>query len=222
MENKEIKRKVLIGTPAYGGQCYTKFTESLLYTKELLEKNNIDFEVMFINNQLVTRARNMIASTFMNGESYTHLLFIDADVTWNPVNVLMLLEHELECVIGVYPNKQYYKRDGNITVNPSSTIQQPIVENGNLIKVKHGATGFMLLTKAALKRVEKDVDTFMLPNGNDWIELYNYFDCAVVDKNYLTEDYYFSHLFTKNGGEMWADKRIQLLHIGTHNYGELC
>ena len=46
-------------------------------------------------------------------------------------------------------------------------------------------------------------------------------DCNVVDNDYLTEDYYFSYLFNKNGGKIYADKRIQLKHIGMHEYGEL-
>ena len=53
------------------------------------------------------------------------------------------------------------------------------------------------------------------------IKVYNYFDCNVVNHNYLTEDYYFSHLFNKNGGQIYADKRIVLHHIGSHSYGSL-
>ena len=72
-----------------------------------------------------------------------------------------------------------------------------------------------------MKKIEKDINTFYLPCGNNIVLLYNYFDCNVVDQNYLTEDYYFSHLLYKNGGEIWADKRIQLLHLGQHKYGEM-
>ena len=216
--------KILIGTPAYVGQCYTDYTESLLYTMMLLSQYNIKATVKFINNQIVTRARNMISSIFMEDDSYTHLLFIDADIKWSPQHVLMLILHNLECTIGVYPNKNYYKNNEQLFLKPSSSIIIPHIEKSNtLIKVKYAATGFMLIKKSAFYKIQNHVDTFYLPdvNGKN-ITVYNYFDCKVVDNDYLTEDYYFSYLLNKNGGEIWADKSIKLIHIGTHNYGELC
>jgi len=217
-------RKVFIATPAYGGNVCSAYTESLLYTCMLLSQNNIQFELKFINNQLVTRARNMLCSLFMDNDSFSHMIFIDADVVWSPEHVLMLIEHDLECVIGIYPNKAYEWKGSKLTLNPSSKIDMfnKSVPNSNLIRIKHGATGFMLLKKSALLRIQKDVETFILPGSTgEPITLYNYFDCKVVDNDYLTEDYYFSHLFNKNSGIIYADNRIKLRHIGAHEYGEL-
>lgn len=216
--------KILIATPAYGGNVCAAYTESLLYTCIILSQKNIEFQVKFINNQIVTRARNMLAYNFMKEESFTHMLFIDADVVWSPQHVLMLLEHDLECSIGIYPNKHYEWRDNKLTLNPSSVVDKTScyeIPNENLIKIEKAATGFMLLKKSALKRIESDIEKFVLPSSTGDVELYNYFDCNVVDNDYLTEDYYFSYLFKKNGGEIYADKRINLLHIGNHQYGSL-
>lgn len=218
--NKSKPIKILIGTPAYGGNCSTAYTQSLIYTVDLLSKCNISYNIKFINNQIVTRARNMICSIFMEDDSFTHLLFIDADIDWKPIYVLNLIEHDLECVIGIYPLKKYYKN--NVT-KPSSQISYPKVQKQNLVKIDMAATGFMLIKKSALIKIQKDVEIFNLPstsNGKN-IELYNYFDCKVVNKDYLTEDYYFSYLLKKNGGEIWADTRIKLGHVGAHTYGEL-
>ncbi len=54
--------KIFIATPCYGGLVYSSYTQSLLYTCMLLSSKNIKFEVKFINNQIVTRARNMLCS----------------------------------------------------------------------------------------------------------------------------------------------------------------
>jgi choline kinase len=217
--------KVLLATPAYGGQVYSKYTESLVYTCFMLKMMNIDFEIKFINNQIVTRARNMCSYVFLENTSFTHMLFIDADVVWNPEDVKKLLDHDKECVIGIYPNKQYYWKDNNIILNPS--CQMCDVDNSkdifsNLKKVKYAATGFMLLKRSALERIKNSVETFSLP-GSDGSKctLYNFFDCNIVDNDYLTEDYYFSYLFNKNGGEIFADTSIKLTHMGTHEYGSL-
>lgn len=214
--------KILIATPAYDGKVCSAYTESLLQTCIMLSHRNIMFEVKFINHQIVTRARNMLCAIFMDDNSFTHMIFIDADVVWQPSHVLMLLEHNLECVIGIYPNKKYYWVDNKLTLQPSSQIVLPPNVSDNLIMIKHGATGFMMLTKSALCRIQGDIETFILPSvNNERHTLYNYFDCNVVDNDYLTEDYYFSFLFTKNGGKIYADTRVNLCHIGSHRYGEL-
>ena len=215
--------KILIATPAYGGNVCSAYTESLLYTCILLSQHNIEFQLKFINNQIVTRARNMLCSIFMSDNTFTHMIFIDADIVWEPEHVIMLIKHDLECVIGIYPNKNYYWVDNKIKTNSSSYISDNNNNNiENLIRVEKAATGFMLLKKTALLRIKNDVGSFFLPSvTGKRITLYNYFDCNIVDNDYLTEDYYFSYLFNKNGGIIYADTRIKLKHIGSHEYGSL-
>jgi hypothetical protein len=215
--------KILIATPAYGGNVCSAYTESLLYTCILLSQHNIEFQLKFINNQIVTRARNMLCSIFMSDNTFTHMIFIDADIVWKPEHVIMLIKHDLECVIGIYPNKNYYWVDNKIKTNSSSYISDNNNNNiENLIRVEKAATGFMLLKKTALLRIKNDVGSFFLPGvTGERITLYNYFDCNIVDNDYLTEDYYFSYLFNKNGGIIYADTRIKLKHIGSHEYGSL-
>ena len=97
---------ILIATPCYNGQVYASYTESLINTVNLLNSLNIKQNIHLIKNQLVTRARNMQAYLFLKEENkYTHMMFIDADVVWDPRSLLLLLEHNKECVIGLYPNK---------------------------------------------------------------------------------------------------------------------
>lgn len=217
-----MTKHILIATPAYGGMVCSDFTKSLIHTCELLSMNKIEYTIKFINNQLVTRARNMLADIFMRDEKFTHMLFIDSDIKWHPTHVMYLLSHNEECVVGIYPNKGYIWKNDELIVMPSSNLgNYPNDPKKHLLQIKHGATGFMLLTKSALKRIENDVDYFYLPSGNGKRKLMNYFDCNVIDHDYLTEDYYFCFLFNKNGGKIYTDKRIALLHIGSHEYGSL-
>ena len=214
--------KVLLATPAYGGLVYSNYTESLVYTCFLLKNANIDFELKYINNQIVTRARNMCSSMFLKDPTFTHMLFIDADVVWNPQDVIKLLRHDKECVVGIYPNKAYHWNNNQLTLQPSSVIQKPVTRQGNLVTLKYAATGFMLLKRNALDRIKSKVEEFYLPSSTgEQIKLYNFFDCKVVDNDYLTEDFYFSHLFNESGGTIYADETISLRHMGTHEYGSL-
>lgn len=222
-KSKKSRMKILIATPAYGGLVYSKYTESLVYTCFMLKMMNVDFEIKYINNQIVTRARNMCSSIFLEDASFTHMLFIDADVVWNPMDVKKLIMHDKECVIGVYPNKHYRWEGEKLVLDPSSVLGELGEERKEeLVRVKYGATGFMLLARNALERIKEKVDTFYLPGSKGKeIKLYNFFDCKVVNHDYLTEDYYFSHLFNESRGEIYADMTINLKHMGTHEYGSL-
>tara|TARA_Y100000389_G_C17457852_1_gene519409 strand:+ start:760 stop:1413 length:654 start_codon:yes stop_codon:yes gene_type:complete len=214
--------KILIATPAYGGLVYSKYTESLVYTCFMLKMMNIDFDLKYINNQIVTRARNMCASIFLDNSSYTHLLFLDADVVWNPTDIQKLISHKKECIVGIYPNKKYHWKNNKLMLNPSSKIELPLKNNNPLQKIEYGATGFMLIARSSFEKIKDKVEIFYLPGSTgEKIKLYNFFDCKVVDNDYLTEDYYFCHLLNTSGGEVYADTSIKLNHMGTHEYGSL-
>ena len=153
MDNIDIKSlNILIATPCYNGQLYASYTESLLNTTNIFTNLGIRYNVHFIKNQIVTRARSMLAHIFLDeNNNYTHLMFIDADVVWNPEHIFFLLQHKKEFLIGIYPNKAY---DDNYNLKPSSKIKSNTVLN-NLIEVEHAATGFMLLTKSVFEKIKK-------------------------------------------------------------------
>ena len=56
--------------------------------------NKIEIQFGTIGNEsLITRARNTLVQLFMDGD-YTHLLFIDADLAFDPKAVLRMLEFD--------------------------------------------------------------------------------------------------------------------------------
>ena len=54
---------------------------------------------------LITRARNLIANEFLRQKSYTHLLFIDADIGFQPELPWKYLQADKDVVCGIYPVK---------------------------------------------------------------------------------------------------------------------
>ena len=42
----------------------------------------------------------------MDNKDYTHLLFIDAEIAFNPESVFRMLDLDEDVVTGVYPRKQ--------------------------------------------------------------------------------------------------------------------
>lgn len=176
------KPRVVIGTPCYGGMAYTNYFVSLMHTLKMMEANGIDCYPIFIQGEsLITRGRNNIVAKFLNDPLATHLIFIDADIAWNPIDVLKLLQHNKDIVGGIYPMKTYkfenldFKNLSDIIERNKGSLHSSIptpefirqnlmkynlnhkhaqfkVEK-NLVEVKHIANGFMMIKREVLEKM---------------------------------------------------------------------
>jgi hypothetical protein len=100
--------KVYILTPCYGGMCHINYMSCLMQTIETLNKYGIKFKIEFCkNDSLVSRARNNLVARAMNDASMTHIMFIDSDISWDPVSIIQLLLDNKELIGGIYPLKHY-------------------------------------------------------------------------------------------------------------------
>jgi hypothetical protein len=105
---KENKPSIMILTPCYGGVCYVNYLISLTNTMNLLRQFNIPVQITFCkSDSLITRARNNLIAKAMSNESVTHILFIDNDITWEPIDVLKLMISDKSLIGGVYTLKKY-------------------------------------------------------------------------------------------------------------------
>ena len=248
-KTQDLKAKILVGTPAYGGQCFIGYVSSLMTSKEYLRTKGIQLETCWLTNEsLITRGRNSILAKFMNDPSFTHLLFIDADVSWNHRSIERLVNHDKDLVGALYPKKGYswdkLMKAKDLIKEPfdlkaqqevKSKLMNYVVNYSNdrkvvngLLKVKHIGTGFFLAKRTMiLKMMEHypelkyDDDINILSESeNKW--LYALFDCEVhrlgPKLHYLSEDYLFCKRWQDMGGDIYADVTIPLTHTGTHSF----
>jgi hypothetical protein len=99
---------VHILTPCFGSVCFVNYVHCLIMTMEAFRKYGIGVSVDFCkNDSLVSRARNNLVARAMNNPSMTHIMFIDNDITWDPIDIMKLLISNKQLVGGIYPLKHY-------------------------------------------------------------------------------------------------------------------
>jgi hypothetical protein len=99
------KNKLFVATPMYGGLNHGMYMKSCLDLQGLCTQYGIEVRFSFIfNESLITRARNYLCDEFLRS-GFTHMLFIDADIHFDPRDVIALLAIDKEVIGGPYPKK---------------------------------------------------------------------------------------------------------------------
>jgi hypothetical protein len=231
---------ILIGTPCYGGMVNTDFMLSMLGLQSELTRQGIDFGVQVTTTvSLIPVARNFIVSKLLEWPPYTHLLFIDADLAFDPKVVPRYLAADKDIVAGIYPIK-HLDMAAVRNLPPGAPIQgvlnyavkvcdgeQPTPDG--FIRAEYAATGFMLIKRQVLERMVahypelKYRDMFARvassePARDD--NLYALFDTSLDRERgqYLPEDYTFCNRWRAMGGEIWVDVLSKFTHIGQFAY----
>jgi hypothetical protein len=103
-------------------------------------------------------------------------------------------------------------------------LENTIEIKNNLTKVRHLATGFMMIKREVLEKMieaypsTKYVDdvSFLKQEENKFA--YALFDCGVEDGHYYSEDWLFCSRYLKMGGSVWLDISINLTHTGVETF----
>ena len=176
------KRKIMIATPMYGGNCHGMYTKSSVELSRIASQYGVETKFFYLfNESLITRARNYCVDEFMRSD-FTHLMFIDSDIGFDPNDVLTLAAlsnpdapdgERKDIICGPYPKKTiawekiktavdkgFADEDpsvlenfvGDYVFNPAEGQTQVRIDEP--VKVLEGGTGFMMITKNALEKFQ--------------------------------------------------------------------
>jgi hypothetical protein len=228
---------LVVATPCFGGQISALCATSLLKLQKLVQSySDFNFKVLFKDGDaLITRARASLVSQFLDDPSATHLLFIDADIGFEPDQVLRLIECGAEMCAAIYPIKRIDWDKVRNTIetgraNPGAAALKYVVEvddpdavteSDGFVRVRYAGTGFLMIRRHALERMcaqypqlkyrrDHSIDAATASDNR-----FALFECMIADDGtYLSEDFAFCKRWTDMGGEIWADLASKLHHVG--------
>ena len=222
------------------------YTASLLKLQSACAANNIGLSVLMQGGDaLITRARQNLVAHFLGNSAATHLLFIDADIAFEPAQVFRLLRFNVEIAAAVYPTKridwprvQAQVRDGRQNLESAALsyvleFDDParIEQRDGFARARYAGTGFLMIRRDALLRMIEAYPELHYTRehqqqdplaGSPW--RYALFDCLIDPPGgtYLSEDYSFCRRWRSLGGEIWLDLRSRLSHTGPQRFNGDC
>ena len=192
-------------------------------------KNGIEFSTINEGRGLINMARNRSAMHALK-HGYNKLLFIDADISWRPEHVAMLLNSPHRVVGGVYPLKAFPVKFNMVpkqgiydtpTYNPWQYAKDFMDPETKEVEVHSIPTGFLMIDTSIFTDLDPHVESYVHREqlGETQHEKM-YFPFGIDDdRHILTEDWGFCKLVREKLGEkIYWHTQVIVDHVGRHVY----
>lgn len=207
-----MQKNVWIAIPAYTGTIHLGTMRSIISDLLLLAERG-DRVTIFdeSGNALIGDCRGLICSKFLEGDG-THLVFVDSDVSWQAGALVRLVDHPVDFVAGLYPQR----RDPlDFCCQWDASKREIELSEDGLIEVHGVPAGFMRLSRAMLERmVAQYADTQFYCKAAPNETAYDLFGAYRIGRTKFGEDYAFCRRWRDIGGQVWVDPEIRMGHCG--------
>lgn len=209
-----MTRRVFLGTPCYDGRIDVWYANSLFQTQKLAPEFDVEIIPIWLSyDALLQRARNDCIALALETNS-DDIIFIDADIEWQPEWFFQLLSYQVDVVGGTYRKKTddeevYVAKIENLKDCPSDP------ETG-LLQVDGLGTGFLRLSQKAMLNLWNSSEPYNEIESNKhrrWI-----FDVVVEKGNLISEDINLCNKLKKLGFKIYLDPTITCNHIGPKKF----
>ena len=236
--------KLFVATPMYGGMCTGMYTSGIMQLVGVCGQNNIQMYYSFMMNEsLITRARNSMAHDFMKSEA-THLMFIDADISFNPADIPLMVKADKDIICGIYPKKEINwveieaavkrgvppaelsKHTGAFVVNLPNDTQTKTGNINDPMEIANGGTGFMLIKRGVFEHLADKVPSYTndMYHAVDVVRevkvIREYFATSIDEESnrLLSEDYHFCKIAREAGFKVYAAPWASFGHTGSYTF----
>ncbi len=197
----------------YGGMCHGMYTKASCDLSTTATKYGMDVKFFYLfNESLITRARNYLVDEFLRSP-YTHLMFIDSDINFNPQDVLSLAalcDDDKPIIGGPYPKKciawekvrnavdhgigdddinELEKFTGDFVFNPLSGTEEIRIDEP--LQVLEVGTGFMMIKRSVFEKFREEYPQFNYKPDHNRSEhfdgtryIHAFFDTVIDNETY--------------------------------------
>jgi hypothetical protein len=213
-------RHVFIAAPFYTGQVHVG-TMRAIWGEELLFTGRGDkftFEDELGNGDIEIVRASLLARFL--GSDATDLIFIDHDVQWESGALVKLVDHPVDFVGAVYPQRldpinftvRWLDYKPELWADPET----------GLLEVDGFPGGCMRLTRACAEKMVENYCNLAFycaksPNETAW-HLFQKMRLPENPRYIISEDYSFCRRWRDIGGQVWIDPEVTMGHTGAKTF----
>jgi hypothetical protein len=149
-----MEPRVLISLITLNDLVFTETVKSIM----ALDLDGVDHAFHWIQHSITSAARNCAAAKAA-GEGFTHLLFLDMDMTFDPKTVKRLLSHDVDIVSGMYRARRgdpgpFFAFNFHETTGVPYHVSEIDMTGPDLLEVQGLPTGCLLIRSDVFTRLD--------------------------------------------------------------------
>lgn len=211
----------MLGLPTYDFKVTSKLAISLADFCVQAMKYGVDIQICNISGcSVVSRVRNLIAKDFLDSDC-TDLMFIDSDINFDAADIFRLMAWNIDPKKGIVAGIPVARKKGKTYISTLDTDEEEniLMNHMGLVKAKRVATAFMLIRREVFEKLyEAHPEWRYHDEKKVGDEVTAFFDFALVDGQYIGEDFLFCDRARELGYEVWIDPTIKLGHMGIEEF----
>ena len=222
MTTKEIKKPSLyIAMPCYDTVKINTLI-SMVKLVAQLTKAGIKMEVNTMKSPYIAYARNILTARFVESQ-YDYLLFIDADVEFEPECPLRMLVAQKDIICTPYRVKTVDPAKVKYTTTVKDMQNVPILPGG-IIEILQGPAGMMMIHRRVFEKLMKERPDLEIKTQQHKdlfpkdLKIFSFWDCTFKDGIWTGDDIAFCNLARSVDFKLHANIESPLTHHGSYGY----
>jgi glycosyltransferase involved in cell wall biosynthesis len=201
------KKKVVFCIPSLAGptsHCIAALEASVLLIEAAGWEHQLSQE---IGNPYISAARATMLRHAMDAKADV-VIFIDYDLSWDPQDLLTLIETDGDVCAGTYR----FKKDDEEYMGGwyTDAAGRPALRDDGCFDANRVPAGFLKITKEAVSKFMRDYPELVY--GEPYHPSIDLFNHGAIDGVWYGEDYAFSKRWTDRGGHIWLIPNLNVTH----------
>lgn len=232
-------------TPMYGNMGARNWFQSVIQLSGLCLQAGVKFSFSFVGNEsLIQRARNRLVDSFLKDTDCTHAVFIDADIGFQPHEVLAMMEFDrdimgagcvkkgfnwlrIQAAIAkngpIYTAEQLARMAGDYVINWNE-LGEINFSAKEPVEVRHLGTGLLMIKREVFEKFREHYPDRWYESKRDPASnpgpTGEFFRTGIdpLSQDFLSEDYWFCEDSRAFGAKVWLAPWVRTTHLGTYEF----